>query len=87
VEALEHFVWNTVHRQFYERRAEWFEVLGRMHFVMWWVPAGHRPTLEEGLSRLDRLTREGPSPEAFGWADLPQATLWRDGRCGAVAAE
>ncbi len=28
VETLESFVWNTVHRQFYERRAEWFEVLG-----------------------------------------------------------
>jgi hypothetical protein len=35
VETLEHFVWNTVHRKFYERRAEWFEVLGAMHLVMW----------------------------------------------------
>ena len=41
--ALEQFVWNTVHRQFYERRREWFEVLGEQHFVMWWVPDGHRP--------------------------------------------
>ena len=53
VEALEHFVWNTVHRQFYERRREWFEVLGERHLVMWWVPAGHRPTLDEALARLD----------------------------------
>lgn len=28
IEALEAFAWNTVHRQFYARRAEWFEVLG-----------------------------------------------------------
>lgn len=28
-ETLEAFVWNTVHRQFYERRVEWFEVLGK----------------------------------------------------------
>ena len=27
VKTLENFVWNTVHRQFYERRQEWFEVL------------------------------------------------------------
>ena len=52
VEALETFVWNTVHRQFYERRREWFEVLGEQHFVMWWVPEGHRPTLDEALARL-----------------------------------
>ncbi|MCY4180965.1 MAG: DUF3291 domain-containing protein, partial [Litoreibacter sp.] len=25
--SLETFVWGTVHKQFYERRAQWFEVL------------------------------------------------------------
>lgn len=86
VEALEAFVWNTVHRQFYARRAEWFEVLGKMHFVMWRVPAGHRPTLDEGLKRLAHLQAHGDSDHAFGWAHLPQAKLWREARC-AVAAE
>ena len=55
VQTLEAFVWNTIHRQFFARRAEWFEVLGQMHFVMWWVPQGHRPTLDEGLARLALL--------------------------------
>ncbi len=32
VETLENFVWNTVHRQFYERRAEWFRGAGRHAF-------------------------------------------------------
>ncbi len=50
-----------MHRQFYERRREWFEVLGEMHFVMWWVPAGHRPTLDEGLERLAQLRAHGNS--------------------------
>jgi hypothetical protein len=86
-EALEHFVWNTVHRAFYERRQEWFESLGERHLVMWWVPAGHRPTLEEALARLDRLRTEGESEEAFGWAWLKDARLWRERACGAVAAE
>jgi heme-degrading monooxygenase HmoA len=87
VEALERFVWKTVHAQFYARRAEWFQVLGAMHFVMWRVPAGHRPTLEEGLARLDHLRAHGNSDHAFDWSHLPQATLWRDARCGAIAAE
>ncbi len=86
VEALERFVWGTIHRQFYERRAEWFELLGRMHFVMWWVPEGHRPTLEEALARLDHLEAHGDSDEAFGWRHLPQARLWRDRACAQGAA-
>lgn len=87
VEQLETFVWGTIHKQFYERRKEWFEVLGEMHFVMWWVPVGHEPTLEEGLARLEHLKTHGDSDEAFGWAHLKAATQWKDNRCGPVAAE
>ncbi|NCO87048.1 MAG: DUF3291 domain-containing protein [Rhodobacterales bacterium] len=84
VETLEAFVWATVHRQFYARRQEWFEVLGAMHFVMWWVPDGLRPTLDEGLARLDHLRAHGDSDHAFGWAHLPQARLYRAHACGAA---
>jgi hypothetical protein len=87
VDSLEAFVWNTVHRQFYERRAAWFEVLGDMHFVMWWVEPGHRPTLEEALSRLDHLRSNGASDHAFDWDHLPEAKLYKTRACGAVAAE
>ena len=84
--SLERFVWGTIHKQFYERRQEWFEVLGEMHFVMWWVPAGHRPTMDEALSRLAHLRRLGDSDNAFGWAHLRDADMWRRHGC-AVAAE
>ncbi|WP_300055764.1 DUF3291 domain-containing protein [uncultured Roseobacter sp.] len=87
VEQLETFVWGTLHKQFYERRAEWFEVLGEMHFVMWWVPEGHRPTLEEALARLEHLNTHGDSDHAFGWAHLKQARQWQGNRCAPVAAE
>ncbi|TNF63530.1 MAG: DUF3291 domain-containing protein [Rhodobacteraceae bacterium] len=85
--SLERFVWGTVHRQFYERRRDWFEVLGEMHFVMWWVPAGHRPTLEEGLARLDHLKAHGDSDQAFGWAHLKDLNMWRTHSCAPAAAE
>jgi hypothetical protein len=87
VATLENFVWNTVHRQFYERRTEWFEILGEMHFVMWWVPEGHQPTLDEALEKLDHLRKHGNSDFAFDWSWLEQAELYKRGRCGAVAAE
>jgi len=85
-ESLEQFVWNTVHRKVYARRAEWFEVLDRMHLVMWWVPEGHRPSLTEALQRLDHLDAHGDTPEAFGWRGVPQANLWRSKGCAQPAA-
>lgn len=87
VEALEAFVWKTVHRQFYDRRAEWFEVLGGMHFVMWWVEPGRRPTLDEAMARLAHLEAHGDSDHAFGWAHLKKARFWREARCAAPAAQ
>jgi hypothetical protein len=51
--------------------------------VLWWVAAGHRPSLSEGVERLDRLRTQGPSEEAFGWANIAQAQLWKTARCGA----
>lgn len=85
--SLETFVWGTVHKQFYARRQEWFEVLGRMHFVMWWVPVGHRPSLDEALARLDHLRENGDSDQAFGWSYLKEARMWRSHGCAGVAAE
>ena len=85
--SLEEFVFNTVHRQFYERRAEWFELLGQMHFVMWWVPEGHQPSLDEALERLDHLREYGDSDHAFGWSWLKDATHWQKHNCAEVAAE
>ncbi len=85
--SLEKFVWGTIHKQFYERRQEWFEVLGDMHFVMWWVPAGHCPTLGEALDRLEHLKTHGDSDHAFGWSHLKDSDMWRTHRCSHMAAE
>ncbi|PTX56556.1 uncharacterized protein DUF3291 [Litoreibacter ponti] len=85
--SLETFVWGTVHKKFYEKRQEWFEVLGSMHFVMWWVPIGHRPSLEEALERLALREQKGDTPDAFGWDHLKDATMWKTHGCQHVAAE
>lgn len=81
VPSLERFVWGTVHARFYERRAKWFGQLGSMHFAMWWVPPGTRPTPEDATARLTHLDRHGPSERAFGWREAPGAVAWRTGRC------
>ncbi|MDO8877244.1 MAG: DUF3291 domain-containing protein [Pseudolabrys sp.] len=83
VAALERFVWKTVHSRFYCRRAEWFEHT-QTPLVLWHVPAGHRPAMAEGVERLERLKERGPSDDAFGWSDIPEAQQWKTARAGAT---
>lgn len=78
---LEHFVWNTIHKRVYQKKSKWFEAPKRAYFVMWWVPAGHRPTTEEALARLADLDANGPSERAFGWESLPGVERWKAERC------
>jgi hypothetical protein len=81
VEALERYVWQTVHKRFYGRRHEWFDKLDGPHMVLWWVPVGHRPTMIEAKERLAHLAAHGPSEHAFGWESVASAQLWKSGRC------
>ena len=81
VESLEKYVWQTVHKRFYAQRHEWFEKMDERYFVMWWVPAGHRPSITEAIERLEHLKAHGPSEHAFGWQDVAAAKLWRSARC------
>jgi hypothetical protein len=82
VEALERFVWATVHKQFYNRKGEWFEKLSTPHFVMWPIPAGHIPDLAEAMERLEHLASRGDSDFAFGWSHLADIKLWMSRKCG-----
>jgi hypothetical protein len=50
---------------------------------MWWVPAGHRPSVEEAVARLDHLKEHGPSDYAFDW-QTASAQLWKTARCAVV---
>lgn len=65
VEALFEFVYRSAHTRVMVRRREWFQKPDQAYQVLWWVPAGHRPTVEEALARLDHLRQHGPTPHAF----------------------
>ncbi len=64
-DALFDFVYRTRHTPVMARRREWFEKPARPHMVLWWVEAGHRPTVAEAIARLDQLAESGPTPDAF----------------------
>jgi hypothetical protein len=65
VETLKAFVYRSDHRDVMVNRRQWFEHLDEAYQVLWWVPAGHRPDVEEAKDRLARLTADGPTPAAF----------------------
>jgi len=66
VEALRDYVYHSAHLDLLRRRREWFHREGLPeHQVLWWVPAGHVPTLAEAEQRLARLEAEGAGPAAF----------------------
>ena len=67
VAALEHFVWNTLHRQYLGRKAEWYDPAGNGNLVLWWVPVGHRPGFAEAMARWQHWRDRGDSDHAFGW--------------------
>ena len=66
-EALFEFTYRSEHVEMYRRRREWFEAPTEAYLVLWWVPAGHIPTVEEADERLDYLRAHGPTPYAFAF--------------------
>ncbi|SEM24362.1 DUF3291 domain-containing protein [Streptacidiphilus jiangxiensis] len=68
-EALFEFVYSEEHRPFLKRRREWFARMQEAVTVLWWVPAGHEPTVAEAEARLRALREDGPTPYAFTLAD------------------
>ncbi|WP_134669004.1 MULTISPECIES: DUF3291 domain-containing protein [unclassified Amycolatopsis] len=73
-DALWDYVYRSGHLDMLRRRSEWFELPKAPFQVLWWVPAGHVPTVEEAVERLELLREKGPSPSAFGFRDsyLPE---------------
>ncbi|MER7484885.1 DUF3291 domain-containing protein [Streptomyces sp. NPDC126497] len=64
-DALTAFMYQGRHREMLARRREWFERVEEAMTALWWVPAGHRPTVAEAESRLLHLRTNGPTPYAF----------------------
>lgn len=65
VASLRDFTYKTMHAEVFKERKKWFTKLGKPHLALWWVPAGHVPTLDEAKERLEFMAKRGPTEEAF----------------------
>jgi hypothetical protein len=64
------FVEKTLHARFMARSADWFVPGDSGHFVGWWVPIGHQPTVKEGMEMWMHLELNGPNDATFDAATL-----------------
>ena len=65
VEDLKAYVYNSAHAEVMRHRRQWFEKFEGMYMALWWVEAGHLPTVAEATQRLDHLNQYGESERAF----------------------
>lgn len=65
LEALRSFAYRSDHARVFRDRAKWFEKMDKPNYCLWWVPAGHRPSVAEGRERLEHYQRYGSTPYAF----------------------
>jgi hypothetical protein len=69
-EDLKQFVYRSGHLDYYLKRSDWFEKPSQAHYVLWWVPQNHIPSLDEAAERLEHYRTHGPSPAAFWFGKL-----------------
>lgn len=65
IEALQAYAYRSEHVEVFRQRRQWFKKPDGPHLALWWIPAGHIPTVEEGQSKLDYLAHNGPTAGAF----------------------
>ena len=66
-DALFDFTYRSAHTPVMAKRREWFERPSGAYMALWWIEAGHRPSVEEALSKLWLIDRFGPTPHAFSF--------------------
>src|SRR5262249_55179186 len=63
-ELLWDFGYRSQHLDFLRRRREFFQHMAEAFLVLWWIPAGHIPTLDEAIGKRDGIRCNGPAPGA-----------------------
>jgi Domain of unknown function (DUF3291) len=78
IDSLKAFTYRSQHLHVFRDRKKWFQKMELPHYCLWWVRAGHQPTVAEGRSRLELYQRHGSTPDAFWfneWYPAPVADL------------
>jgi hypothetical protein len=69
-EQLREFVYRSLHVEVMRQRQSWFERFQGMYYALWWVQAGHIPSIEEAKERLEYLRVHGETSRSFSFSKL-----------------
>ncbi len=73
LEALRNYAYKSDHARVLRERAKWFEKMDKPIYCLWWIPAGHIPTVAEGRERLEHYQQNGATPYSFWFSQhFPQ---------------
>lgn len=70
VAALRDFAFSGEHRSLLARRREFFEKPAAAIAVLWWIPAGTVPTVQDAHERLEHFREHGATARGFSFARL-----------------
>ena len=70
VESLREYTYRSTHTGVLKYRTKWFENIKGPYMTLWWIPAGHIPSPQEGRARLDYLREHGESAYAFSFKNI-----------------
>jgi hypothetical protein len=65
IDHLRGYVYGSAHAELLKQRRDWFEAPDGPILALWWIPAGHIPSVGEAKERLAALGRHGPTQFAF----------------------
>ncbi len=69
-DALRAYAFRGDHIAIMRQRKQWFAKFEGAYTALWWIPAGHIPSVEEAKERLDHLRIYGESAYAFSFKKL-----------------
>lgn len=73
LEALRNYAYKSDHARVLRDRAKWFAKMDKPIYCLWWVPAGHIPTVAEARERLEHYQKYGATPYSFWFSQhFPQ---------------
>jgi hypothetical protein len=70
IESLREYAYRSSHTGVMKNRTKWFEKFDGPYYALWWVPAGHLPSAQEGMERLEHFRTNGDSPYAFSFKNI-----------------
>lgn len=68
MQSLRNFVYRSIHTELLRQKDSWFTQPTKGYQVLWWLPEGQLPTLEQAKLKIELIQRRGATAEAFDFS-------------------